>query len=260
MRGRGTHGASMRGCAGWGALAAGLALAVAVLLGIAAPGAAQGTASVGAVIGLVASQNNVVLEGADVVLDGVGSAYSDSQGRFMFTSVPPGNYRLAVQKQGFPPYVRAVGVRPGITERVEVVLRGLADPPSPAGGRVSVPLVRMGNTYQVRAVLNGRREATFIVDTGASYTTISTAVARELGVRLGPGSPTVTIVTASDTIQVPVGTLESIQIGGLEARDVPVAVIDLPRVGLVVGLLGNTFLSRFQVQLDPVQGTLMLGY
>ena len=54
-------------------------------------------------------------------------------------------------------------------------------------------------------------------------------------------------------------SVESIQVGGVEARDVQVAVFDLPHGSRVVGLLGNTFLSRFHVQLDPAQGVLRLG-
>ncbi len=237
------------------ALLAGLILAAARP----APTAAQGPASVGAVMGSVTSQNNVPLEGADVVLEGFGSAYTDSTGRFIFSRVPPGNYRLNVHKQGFTAYSRAMSVRAGATERLEVALGGFADPPAITGGRVSVPLIRMGNAFLVRAILNGRREALFYVDTGASYTTISSAVARDLGVFFGAGSPTVTIVTASDTIRVPVSTVESIQVGGVEARDVQVVVHDLPRLGQVVGLLGNSFLSRFHVQLDPVNNLLMLS-
>jgi clan AA aspartic protease (TIGR02281 family) len=240
-------------------LAWGLMAALAVVACPAVPAAAQGTASTGAVTGTVSSQNAVALEGADVVLEGFGSAYTDSQGRFIFSRVPPGNYRLSAQKQGFTGYTRAVGVRAGFTERVDMTLGGFAEPPAITGGRVSVPLIRQGNVFLVRALLNGRRDAIFYLDTGASLTTISTAVAQELGVFFGPGSPTVTIRTASGTIQVPVGTVESIQIGGVEARDVHVAVFDLPFTGQVVGLLGNSFLSRFQVQLDPAQGLLMLS-
>jgi clan AA aspartic protease (TIGR02281 family) len=245
--------------AGGAVLARALLAALAALAHLPPPVLAQGTASVGAVMGSVVSQNNVLLEGADVVLEGFGSAYSDTQGHFTFTRVPPGNYRLNVQKQGFTPFVRAVSVRPGFTERVDVTLGGFADPPIAPGGRVSVPLIRAGNAFLVRALLNGRREALFYLDTGASFTTISTALAQELGIFFGAGSPTVTIVTASDTIRVPVASVESIQVGGLEARDVQVVVFDLPQGSRVVGLLGNTFLSRFNVQLDPAQGLLMLG-
>jgi len=240
-------------------LAWGLMAAFAAVACLRAPAAAQSAASVGAVTGSVTSQNLVPLEGADVVLESFGSAYSDTQGRFIFSRVPPGNYRLSVFKQGFTGYTRAVGVRAGATERVDMVLGGFADPPTSTGGRVSVPLIRQGNVFLVRALLNGRREAVFYLDTGASLTTISTAVAQELGIFFGAGSPTVTIRTASGTIQVPVATVESIQIGGMEARDVYVAVFDLPHANQAVGLLGNSFLSRFQVQLDPGQGLLMLS-
>lgn len=239
----------------------GMRLAALAALAALLPGAAaaQGTASVGAVMGLVASQNNVLLEGADVVLEGFGSAYTDSQGRFTFSRVPPGNYRLNVQKQGFPPYNRAMSVRAGATERVTVTLGAFADPPAPTGARVSVPLIRQGNSFLVRALLNGRRDALFYVDTGASFTTISSGVAQELGIYAGPGAPSVTLLTASGSIQVPIATVESVQIGGLEARDVQVVVHDLPRGALGVGLLGLSFLNRFQVRLDPEQGLLMLG-
>jgi len=232
-------------------------LAVACLLpGVAA---AQGTASVGAVMGIVSSQNNILLEGADVVLEGFGSAYTDSQGRFSFSRVPPGNYRLDVQKQGFGSQSRAMSVRAGVTERVTVTLGGFADPPTSMGGRVSVPLIRQGNSFLVRALLNGRRDALFYVDTGASFTTISSGVAHELGIYVGPGAPSVTLLTASGSIQVPMATVESLQVGGIEARDVQVVVHDLPRGALGVGLLGLSFLNRFQVRLDPDQGLLMLG-
>ncbi len=233
--------------------------ALAALVLLTAQASAQGTPSVGAVMGSVVSQNNVLLEGAEVVLEGFGSVYTDSQGRFTFSRVPPGNYRLNVSKQGFTSSTRAMSVRVGITERVDVTLGGFADQPSSPGGSVAVPLIRAGNVFLVRARMNGRREALFYVDTGASFTTISTGLAQELGISFGAGSPMVTIITASGTIRVPVASVESIQVGGVEARDVQVVVFDLPRGSQVAGLLGNTFLSRFHVQLDPVQGVLMLG-
>ncbi len=232
---------------------------LAALLVLVAPDRVRGATTAGSVMGRVVSQNNVLLEGADVTLEGFGSASTDSQGRFTFSGVPAGNYRLNVSKQSYPSFSRAMNVRAGVTERVDVTLAGFADPPAAQGGRVSVPLIRAGNAVLVRALVNGRREALFYLDTGASVTTISTGLAQELGVPFGPGSPTMTIVTASDRIIAPVANLESIQVGGVEARDVQVVVLDLPRGSQVVGLLGNTFLSRFHVQLDPAQGTLTLG-
>lgn len=236
------------------------------------PGAAgaQGTASVGAIFGLVISENGVPLEGADVFLEGFGSAYTDSHGRFIFRSVPPGNYRISANKQGFASGPsRSITVRAGVTEQMRIALGGLADL-STYVGRVSVPLIRGGNSLFVRALLNGRREGIFILDTGASYTTISSAVAQELGISFGPGSPSVTLMTASGMIEAPVSTLPSIQVGGVEAKDVVVVVHDLPgqtRIAShdlppssrVVGLLGLSFLSRFQFLIDAEQGFMILG-
>lgn len=215
-------------------------------------------ASSGAVTGSVASQNHILLEGADVTLEGFGSAQTDSQGRFTFARVSPGNYRLSVAKSGFTPATRAVSVRAGYTAQIDVVLGGFAQAPRSPGDSVSVPLLRGGNAFLVRAQINGRIDAIFLLDTGASVTTISTRVARELGINTGFGSPTTEISTASGILRVPLATLDSIQVGGAEARDVRVVVLDLPKGPQLTGLLGNTFLSRFRVQLDAANAVLTL--
>jgi aspartyl protease family protein len=110
----------------------------------------------------------------------------------------------------------------------------------------------------VRAQISGRINAIFLLDTGASVTTISTRVARELGINTGFGSPTTEISTASGIVRVPLATVDSIQVGGAEARDVRVVVLDLPEGQQLTGLLGNTFLSRFRVQLDAANAVLTL--
>ena len=160
---------------------------------------------------------------------------------------------------GLNPAIRAVTVRAGATAQMDVTLGGSAELPSVQGWKVAVPLIRAGNALLVRALMNGRREVLFVVDTGASLTTISTGLARELGISFGSGSPMVTFATASGIIRAPVASVESIQVGGAEAREVQVAVLDLPGALQVVGLLGNTFLSRFHVQLDAMQGVLTLS-
>jgi clan AA aspartic protease (TIGR02281 family) len=236
------------------------ALAVVVALA-SAPGtvAAQGRPSHGAVSGLVQAQNGVPLEGADVSLEGHDRTATDSQGRFTFSRVSPGNYRLSVRKSGFPEGTRAFMVRAGANEQLVITLSGYAEPPAATAGEAKVPLIRHGNVFLLRALLNARRQAIFILDTGASLTTISTAVAQELGIPFGPGYPSRTIRTASGTVEAYIVSVESIQVGGLEARDVQVAILDLPGAGQVVGLLGNTFLSRFRVQLDAAQSLLTLS-
>jgi len=223
------------------------------------PAEAQSRPSHGAVTGIVHSQNGIPLEGVEVSLEGHDRTTTDSQGRFAFSRVSPGNYRLSVNKSGFPGGTRALTVRAGATEQIAMTLAGYAEPPAATAGRAAVPLIRHGNVFLLRATLNGRRQAIFVLDTGASITTLSTSMAQELGIPFGPGSPMMTVRTASDTIQAPLASVESIQVGGLEARDVQVLVLDLPQAGQVVGLLGNSFLSRFQVQLDAAQGLLILN-
>ena len=131
-------------------LAWGLLAALGAAACLAAPAAAQGTASTGAVFGIVTSENGIPLDGADVILEGSGSAYTDTHGQFFFRSVPPGTYRLTVQKQGFTSGpIRAITVRAGVTEQVKVALGGFADRRSYVD-RISVPLIRDGNSLLVR--------------------------------------------------------------------------------------------------------------
>jgi predicted aspartyl protease len=54
----------------------------------------------------------------------------------------------------------------------------------------------------------------------------------------------------------PMVTLQSVRVGDVEATDV-VAVVH-PVMGPGDGILGNTFLSRFTMTLDPERGLLTL--
>ena len=170
---------------------------------------AQGMASSGEILGAVLSQDNVLLEGVEVVLEGVGYSSTDCQGHFTFTGVAPGDYRLTASKPGFPATTRAMSVRAGVTERVELTLADFAEPPRAQGQRVAVPLLRAGNAFLVRARVNWRRETLFYADTGATITTVSRGLAQELGLAVGPGAPTMTLLTASGRVEVPVGSVDA---------------------------------------------------
>ncbi len=222
------------------------------------PAAAQATASTGVVFVLISSENWVPLEGAEVALESFGTGVTDKRGRFAFRDVPPGNYRLSAHKQGFEGRTRLAWVRAGAVEKVEMNLGGFADPDA-YRTRIHVPLIRQGNALLVRALLNGRREMLFILDTGATLTMIPPAVAEELGVSTGAGSSMWIFATSTGTFRAPVVALASIQLGEVEARDVAVAVYDQPLGGQQVGILGLSFLSRFRLLIDPPQGFMMLS-
>jgi len=129
-------------------------------------------------------------------------------------------------------------------------------PPPPK--KASIPLEKHGQVAIIQATLNNKRSAKFVVDTGASYTLISSALARELSIDVGQNPKTLPFQTANGLIQAPVTNLESITVGGLEIRNLPAAVHDAVPDPEVAGLLGLNFLSNFRMDIDTQKGMLYL--
>lgn len=121
---------------------------------------------------------------------------------------------------------------------------------------MSVDLVRSGEVSFVEVVLNEKIKQHFIVDTGASFTVISREAANELGITIDENTPFIPITTASSVIFNPLVTLRSLRVGQAEAENVDALVHNLP--GRSAGLLGNSFLSKFKVVLDSIQGKMTL--
>jgi clan AA aspartic protease (TIGR02281 family) len=124
--------------------------------------------------------------------------------------------------------------------------------------KASVPMERHGAIAMVQATLNNRRSAKFVVDTGASYTLISNAVASDLGINLGANPKTLPFQTANGLINAPIANIESISIGGLEIRNIAIAIHDAVPDPQVAGLLGLNFLSNFKMDIDTQKGMLHL--
>jgi len=128
----------------------------------------------------------------------------------------------------------------------------------PGTSTIQVPIQRRGGSALVPARVNGESVGVFILDTGASYTSVSTTVANRLGISTSGGA-TVRLATASGVIQAPLAVLEEVDVGGAVARHVPVVVHDLPGMpSNVAGLLGMSFLERFRVNLDIGSSLLIL--
>lgn len=141
--------------------------------------------------------------------------------------------------------VPAVPSRPTPPERAEQVRLRIG----PAG----VPLVRV-------EVAPGR-PAWFVLDTGASGTTVGTDLAAELA--LAPSGET-RITTMGSAAAVPVARLEGLRISGMAAtHQVDAAVHDLRVVRQAVpeaeGILGQDVLSRRDYLIDLRRGRLVVG-
>ena len=128
----------------------------------------------------------------------------------------------------------------------------------PPPRRASIPIEKHGQVVIIQATLNNKRSAKFVVDTGASYTLISNALARELSIDVGANTKTLPFQTANGVVNAPVTSLDSITVGGMEIRDLATAVHDAVPDPQVAGLLGLNFLSNFRMDIDTQKGMLHL--
>jgi clan AA aspartic protease (TIGR02281 family) len=109
---------------------------------------------------------------------------------------------------------------------------------------------RSGRTLiLLKAAINGL-DGRFIVDTGASFVTLTGAFARKVGF-LQDGSDVVRLQTANGTKTAALGTADVIKVGRVTAADVAVASLSDEERGAfgagVDGVLGMSFLARFTI-------------
>jgi aspartyl protease family protein len=113
----------------------------------------------------------------------------------------------------------------------------------------SFPLRGQKNVVTVKAEINGVR-GLFILDTGASYLSLRQSFAERA--KIPQADTEITLMTANGTAKAKLSKADHVRLGKLEATNVPVAVqtVDDKSYGAGVdGLLGMTFLSRFEVQM-----------
>src|SRR5882672_9284372 len=137
---------------------------------------------------------------------------------------------------------------PALARKVLQEIARLYQPAALTVQETTVPLEHGLGVWIARVVLNDTRTGRFLVDTGSSVTVISPALAAEMGINGGvDGTPVELLTLGGRTAGAP-AIVGSIRVGTLELRDAPVVLHD-PGPGLD-GILGNTFLSRYQVTVD----------
>ena len=121
---------------------------------------------------------------------------------------------------------------------------------------MEVNLWRRGEVWMAEVLLNGRVRQNFVVDTGASFALISKEAAKELGLTIDENTPFIPMASVSSVILTPLVTLKSVSVGRAELENVDALIYTMPSGQ--DGLLGNSFLNRFKVVLDSVQGKMTL--
>ncbi len=115
--------------------------------------------------------------------------------------------------------------------------------------RESYPVQGQKNVVTVKAEINGVR-GLFVLDTGASYVAMKSAFANRA--KIPPSETEITMMTANGLAKATLSKADKVQLGRLEATNVPVVIqnVDDKSYGNGVdGLLGMSFLSRFEVQM-----------
>jgi clan AA aspartic protease (TIGR02281 family) len=109
-----------------------------------------------------------------------------------------------------------------------------------------------------RALLDGRVWVNFIVDTGASQTSIPVAAAENLGIDVGHIKRRARIITAGGEKEVPYTLIKTLDLSGLLLKQDYVLINDLPSPEEGFGLLGLNFLNKFQYTVDAASGRMVL--
>jgi clan AA aspartic protease (TIGR02281 family) len=151
-------------------------------------------------------------------------------------------------------------IQRGKIGRIQAVEPSKNQPPPTAAlpSKASIPFEKQGQVVIVEVTLNKKAAGKFVVDTGASYTMISSAVAKELEIDTEQNRRTAPFQTANGIIQAPLVSLESITLGGMEIRNLTAAVHDILPDSRVAGLLGLNFLTNFRMDIDTQKGVLHL--
>lgn len=139
------------------------------------------------------------------------------------------------------------------------VLRSSGMPESasktPANRAIAIPVRVRGSKVIVTVTFNNSVAANLLLDTGASRTMISTRIARDLRLHsTGSGGG----YGIGGYVTVSTARMESVKMGEVEMRDLPVMIHDFSPDPSYEGLLGFDFLSRFHMSLDLQKALLVL--
>jgi aspartyl protease family protein len=129
----------------------------------------------------------------------------------------------------------------GLTKTLPLVAHRPEGGDAQRGGGVTLSADARGH-FVTRGTVNGR-SVEFLVDTGATLTTLSRDDAERIGLDFEDGKP-IRAMTANGAVQGWRVSLDSVRVGDATVGDVDAMVID---TDLGVGLLGMSFLDRFDI-------------
>jgi predicted aspartyl protease len=167
------------------------------------------------------------------------------------------------------PYLRAGRVGPEAERRAAFATMSLqaGDAQTPPGDAAAELPLRLEGLPELICGMNGV-ERPLVLDTGASFTTLTDSLAREVGVQpLRPAGESRDGV--GNAFAVRAGLLRQFTLGNLALGDLPVLVVEDQRLALrdpfqspprrPGGIVGLDVLSRFRITFDPARHSVLLG-
>jgi clan AA aspartic protease (TIGR02281 family) len=126
--------------------------------------------------------------------------------------------------------------------------------------QITIPLLEQPDaSLAVPILIEDRMMATFLVDTGSSYTVITPKLAQKLGITLTSATPRLSLMTANGAITAPLITLKNVSIGQIKVPEITAVVQPLGNGNnpLLNGLLGMNFFRGMTLTVKETQ--LILG-
>jgi gag-polyprotein putative aspartyl protease/Domain of unknown function (DUF4124) len=132
--------------------------------------------------------------------------------------------------------------------------------PQPPRGAETVIRFTPGRHIVVNARVNGSTSAKLILDTGAGSTLISPRVLAAAGVSLTRGTVAARTrgVASGTDVDIQLVQIDSLSVGDVHSGRMLVSSYEM-HMPDVDGLLGQDFLARFNVQIDPGAGIVKLS-
>lgn len=123
---------------------------------------------------------------------------------------------------------------------------------------IVVALIKRGESYFVKGMVNDYEPVKLLIDTGASMTTITPELAYSLGISEQDFQQFATFNTANGQISAPIIQLSNLRIGRYKVDNLPVGILSLTSDAQFQGLLGMNFLKHFKFFIDQKNMTLEL--
>jgi clan AA aspartic protease (TIGR02281 family) len=116
------------------------------------------------------------------------------------------------------------------------------------GSAEAFAVPRLNNVVNLPVTINGIR-GTFVLDSGATFVSLKNSFAQKAGVEIDQAS-IVRLRTANGIVDGKRGRAQTIQLRSLLTKDVPIVVHSGAYGDGIDGLLGMSFLSRFNIIID----------